>query len=313
MVTRKRFQPNAFPWIAAAFVLFALSSCSSSDDLQTTSPASNLSGTWVLSNVVPSGHPDNRVEEGSTIVITQDNNLLFGQVCSGLRTTYNTDVFTDTHPNLYGFVSGAEIRLKGGTAAITNIYEGQATPPDNVLTFEGEYFDLVDLGTTTFSYTGDRLSPTFDMGSNDTTDYTYPYNLHTYGGTVTVTSVYPNFSGTFVFNGLYEAHAPSSPASSGTYSGSFSVPFDSYDETESNRKPTGNYGTFVASGSVDGTYGVRDIAVDEQGVFFAPQLNFRGTASDNTINGSYMFLPLYPDRGYGTFTATKTSSIAVCR
>ena len=307
----KRFQTYSGPCVAAAFALAVLSSCNSSDNLQSPPAANPLSGTWVLSNVSSSGHLKNRVDDGATIVITQDNNLLFGQICSGLTTIYNNDVFTGKQPKLYGFVSGSDIRLKGGTAAVTNIYEGQVTPPDNVLTFEGEYFDLVNTGTTTFSYTGDRLSPTFDLGSSDTTDYTYPYNLHTYGGTVTVTSVYPNFSGTFNFTELYEAHAPSTPASAGAYSGSFSVPFDSYDEM--NRIPTGNYGTFDASGSVSGSQGDKTISVNKQAVFFAPQLNFRGTVTDNTINGSYMFLPLYWDRGWGTFKATKTGSDTVCR
>jgi hypothetical protein len=66
-----------------------------------------------------------------------------------------------------------------------------------------------------------------------------PFNLHAYGGSVTVTSISPLFTGTFSLNSFATGHGET-PSLSGNVSGNFSVPYDG-----------SSGGTFQANGTVD--------------------------------------------------------------
>lgn len=74
------------------------------------------------------------------------------------------------------------------------------------------------------------LTPdTYHVGSSleavDFSNSITPFNLHAYGGSITITSVSPLFTGTFSLNSFAMGHGQI-PSLSGNISGSFSIPYD---------------------------------------------------------------------------------------
>ncbi|MCP4752980.1 MAG: hypothetical protein GY866_19000, partial [Proteobacteria bacterium] len=96
-----------------------------------------------------------------------------------------------------------------------------------------------------------------------------PYNLHAYGGTVTVTSVSPNFEGSFDLSSFAQDHG-GTPNLSGSVSGSFSVPADGVSR-----------GTFTAQGTVAGY----TIDIDDSNAVLSQRISGGGSGGTVTDYG----------------------------
>lgn len=131
----------------------------------------------------------------------------------------------NTYVNTFG--SNGALSISGnvgfcGDDSLTGIY-GQG------FEFEFEYIHPLTPGT-------------YHIGSNfeavDFSNSITPFNLHAYGGSVTITSISPLFSGTFSLNSFATGHGEI-PSISGNVSGNFSVPYEG-----------SSGGTFQANGTV---------------------------------------------------------------
>lgn len=99
--------------------------------------------------------------------------------------------------------------------------------------FEFEFESLIPKTIGTYHIGSDFEA--IDFQNSDT-----PYNLHAYGGSVTITSVSPMFEGTFTLTNFAPDHGEA-PSLAGNVTGSFSVPYDGSAS-----------GIFIAHGLVDG-------------------------------------------------------------
>lgn len=138
--------------------------------------------------------------------------------------------YTSGNGNTYvsRFSSNGALSFSGnvgfcGDDSLTGIY-GQD--------FEFEFEDIHPLTPATY-HIG------FSFEAVDFSNSMTPFNLHAYGGSVTVTSVSPLFTGTFSLHSFAPGHGET-PGLSGNVSGNFSVPYDG-----------SSGGTFQANGTVD--------------------------------------------------------------
>lgn len=217
-----------------------------------------------------------------TVYLNQTGGVVTGEICNGF---IGWDTFDS--PNLYGVASGNSVLVRGGGAHIENAERAQYESTPGLFDFWAEQFDLLVPGSTV------ELGPIDDYQAvaisfhnsfvgyetmPDMEGYGYDFALHLYEGSITIDTVTPNLTGSFIGNTLYSKHynpyyPPLPTYLSGSISGTFSLPFSG-----------AKTGTFTATGIINSV----PFSVDVSNAYLAAYYNYALTISENgSVSGTY--------------------------
>lgn len=228
--------------------------------------AANIAGYWQITST----------EDGETGVDTT-----YWQFSQGAGEVTGELLCGEEGGQLIGTVNGNTLSVQQGELGI---YGNDSGIYGNTFEFEFEYYDPTADGTGTYTVGADFDAIDFENADSQ-------YNLHAYGGTVTITAVSPNIVGTFTLTNFAPDHQDPTTLS-GTVSGNFSVPADG-----------SSGGTFNAQGTVAG----ETISILGTNVVAFKGAKLSGTISGDSMQGTWTHID-----GSGAWSGIKLSSAPTC-